>query len=185
MRMRIVHAALFLGFALLLLACVGVTKAESANVTATPSASLGPSYHSNIFNSSSNEESDYVFRAVPRLVMSLGSPSTKAELGGAIEAEKYADHDELDNADATKTMDFRLVRTGPRSTITPSARYVETNDITRRYLFAPSDIPTTEPIVPVETLIAERVQTKEYSGALQISYLVSPKVTLGIGGGGL
>jgi hypothetical protein len=185
MRIRLIHGALVPGFALLLLACVAVSQAESANVNATPSLSLGASYDSNILNSSSNEESDYVFRAVPRLVISLESPTTKAEFGGAIEAEKYADHDELDNADATKSVDFRLVRTGPRSTISPSARYVETNDITRRYLFAPSDIPITEPIVPVETLIAERVQTKEYSGALQISYLVSPKVTLGIGGAGL
>ena len=184
MRIRLVPAALVPGLALLLLACVGVTKAESANVNATPSLSLGANYDSNILNSSSNEESDYVFRAVPRLVISLESPTTKAELGGAIEAEKYADHDELDNDTATKSVDFRLVRTGARATISPSARYVETNDLTRRYLFAPSDIPTPEPAVPVETLIAERVQTKEYSGALQISYLVSPKVRLGVGGGG-
>ena len=184
MRMRLVHAALVHGFLLLLLACVAVPEAESANVNARPSLSLGASYDSNIFNSSFNEESDYVFRAVPRLVFSIESPTTRAELGGAIEAEKYADHDELNNADATKSVDFRLVRTGPRATISPSARYVETNDITRRNLFAPSDIPTTEPDVPVETLIAQRVRTKDYSGALQISYIVSPKVTLGIGGGG-
>ena len=185
MRIRLVNAALFNALILLLIACIGVTEAESANVNATPSLSLGASYDSNILNSSSNEESDYVFRAVPRLVISLESPTTKAELGGAIEAEKYADHDEFDNDASTKSVDFRLVRTVPRATITPSVRYVETNDITRRYLFAPSDIPTPEPVVPVETLIAERVRTKEYSGALQISYLVSPEVTLGIGGGGL
>jgi len=169
-----------------LLVCFFVPGAESANLNATPSISLGTSWDSNIFYTASDEQSDYVFRAVPSIILSLEGPTTKAELGGAIVAERYADHDELDSADATKSVDFRLVHTGPRSTIAPYARYVETNDITQRNILAPTVSGTPEPGAPPDaTLISGRVNTEEYSGGLRFSYLLSPNTTLGIGGGGL
>lgn len=162
-----------------------VSRADAANLNATPSLLIGAGWDSNIFNTESNEQTDYVFRAAPRLSLSLEGPTTKAELIGGIEGEKYADHDELDEAAATKTVGFRLVRTGPRMTITPSARFVETNDVTRRGIFALEPVPAPDPgFLPVETVIAERVRSKDYSGALQISFLLSPTTTLAIGGSG-
>lgn len=166
-----------------ILAWAAVPEAGAANLNATPSLTLGASWDSNIFNTASDEESDYVFRAAPRLSLSLEGPTTRAELTGGIEGEKYADHEELDEATATKSAEFRLTRTGPRLTITPSARFVETNDVTRRGIFSLEPAPVPEPgFLPEESVIAERIRSKIYSGALPLSYLLSPKLTLGLGG---
>jgi len=163
------------------MACIH--RAEAANFDATPSISLGAGWDSNIFNDATDEQDDYVFRAVPRLSFGVASPTVKMTLTGAVEGEKYADHDELDNADTTKSVDFRLVRTGPRLTFSPSARYVDTDDVTRRDIAAPLDGAAPPPgELPPESLITERVRSKVFSGSLQLSYLLSEKVTLGIGG---
>lgn len=174
---------LFFGF---LTIVFSVHRADAANLDVTPSILLGASWDSNIFNTESNEQTDYVFRGAPRLTFTVSSPTVRMDLTGAVEGEKYAEHDELDNADTTKSVDFRLVRTGPRLTFAPSVRFVETDDITRRNLGVPPDSPPPGPGVPTaESLITERIRTREYSGALQISYLLSRNVTLAVGGGAL
>lgn len=171
-------------FAALVMMSLVAARASAANLNATPSLALSGSWDSNIFNTELNEESDYVFRAAPRLSLALEGPTTKGELIGGIEGEKYADHDELDDETATKSVELRLTRRGPRLTITPSARFVETNDTTRRDVLALTADPISAAgVLPVETVITERVRMREFSGALRIAYVLSPTLALDLGGG--
>jgi hypothetical protein len=69
---------------------------EAANINILPSLTLEEEWDSNIFNSSTNEESDFIFRARPALTLYLEAFHSTAKITGGFEYEKYAEFQRFD-----------------------------------------------------------------------------------------
>ena len=89
-RLRVVVAAL------LLLAIPTLARAQ-AGWYLTPSLSLSEEYQSNIFGTSSNEESDFVTRMAPGLILGYFSEPLTFSVSYSIDAEIFAENSELNN----------------------------------------------------------------------------------------
>ncbi|MBI5118528.1 DUF481 domain-containing protein [Candidatus Poribacteria bacterium] len=153
-------------------------------MNAIPSLSLEERYDSNVFNTAADEKSDYVFRAIPKLTLSIAAFSASVNLSGGFELERYAKHHELDSGTATKNYELAAaepLRITPRFSIHPSARFVETRDAVRRNALTQSPEPG---LPPSETVVTTRTGVRDISGSLQLVYLLLPAVDLEIGGGG-
>lgn len=164
-------------------AIFAVSSAESANFIATPQLMLEERWDSNIENSSDNTISDFVLRASPRLTLAMETPDFRIGLMGGIDYQRYASHDELNGKAATV---FGLSTSGPlkftpQLSVTPTIRYVETRDSVRRNELTESTIPG---LPPSESVVTVPTKVREVSGFLQMTYLVSPKLDFGLGGGG-
>jgi hypothetical protein len=160
---------------------------EAANLNILPSLTLEETWDSNIFNARkfTPETSDYIFRARPALTLYLEAFHTTAKITGGFEFEKYADNDQLDETSATNNFDLTVsdpFRITPNFSLHPSASYVETRDSARRNLFSQSESPE---LSPTEAVVTERSKVREYRASLRITYLLSPNVDLGLGGGGV
>jgi hypothetical protein len=161
------------------------SPAESANLIAIPSLSLDERWDTNIFNAPSDAVSDFVFRATPRLTLSIEAFETAINLGGGFDFEKYSKHSELDKNAATKDVNLTTVqplRITPRFSMRPSVRFVETQDAVRRNELTQAVEPG---LPPSESLVTARTEVREISGSLQLTYLLAPNIGLGIGGGGV
>lgn len=171
--------AAFLG----VLSMCAITPAMSANLFATPQISLEERWDSNIQNTPTNELSDFVTKATPRLTLGLDTYQTLLNLTGGIDFESYAKHSEF-NKRAAIFYDLntaRPLRFTPRFSVLPSVRFAETNDPVRRIVLTQSPIAG---LPPSESVLTERTKSREYSGSLQLTYLMTPNVDLGLGGGG-
>lgn len=168
----------------ILLACVVNSHAIAAGLRLEPTVSLEERWDSNVFSTSDNEKSDFVFRARPVLAALITAFETTTKISGGFEFERYADHTELN--DDTAAIDFGLstvepLRFTPRFSIRPSASVVETRDTARRNVL----ITTTEggpEIFPVETVVTERTRSRDYGASLTAHYQVTPRTDLSVGG---
>ena len=168
----------------LVLSCLLSSPGEAANINVIPSISLEGTWDSNIFNTSTNETSDYIYRARPQLSLILEAFHTSAKISGGFEAERYVDHDELNEVSATNNFDLTVnepFRFTPNFSLLPSASYVETRDSARRNRLTQTVSPE---LLPSETVVTARTKVREYRASLHIDYLLSPNVDLGLGGGG-
>lgn len=171
--------------------CIGLVlagtvsgPASAAGLKVTPSIEMDGRYDSNIFNSSTGEESDYVFRATPRLTLTVEGFESSIDLSGGFDIEKYAEHSELDKTIATKNFDLKTgtpLKITPQFTLRPSARYIESRDAYRRNALTM----TTDPALPPsETVVTGRTNVREFAGSLQAIYQFTPNLDLEVGGGG-
>lgn len=168
-----------------LLATAMNAPASAANLRLDPSIALEERWDSNIFNTSSGETSDFIFRARPSLAAVITVFESSATISGGFEFERYADNSELD--DETATVNFRLsisepLRITPRFSLSPSAKLVETLDPTRRNQLVTATEETPE-IGPVETVVTARIRSRDYGAALTATYLVTPRIDFSLGGG--
>jgi hypothetical protein len=175
---RVVLTAGIAMFAFLL-----AVPASAANLNVIPGVSITETWDSNIFNAPSNEESDFIFRAAPRLTLVIQAFHTSASITGGFEIESYADHNELNETVATQNYNLAVpepFRITPRFSLRPLASYLETRDSVRRNELAQAptpELPTTE------SVITERRKLREYRAGLQMGYLLSPNMNLSVGGG--
>ncbi|PWB62344.1 MAG: hypothetical protein C3F14_10055, partial [Deltaproteobacteria bacterium] len=170
--------------ALLAILSVAVAPpAMSANLIVTPKISIEETWDSNIFSVSQNEESDFFTRAIPSLSFSLETYQTTVVLTGSLEYSRYTDHDELNGK---RTMSFGLstgkpLQFTPRFSLQPTVYFVESEDSYRRNQLLASPVPG---LPPSEVVITAPTKTRDIAGSVQLTYLVSPLVDLGLGAGG-
>lgn len=168
---------------LLLLTGSAISPAMSANLIATPGISFDERWDSNIGNASTDETSDFIFRAGPRLQLTLETYQIQVNLTGEVDFERYSKHSEL-NEKASMAYSLNTsapLQFTPRFSVLPSVRFVETNDPARRDALTQDPIPG---LSPSETIVTVRTRSREYAGSLHVTYLLTPKVDFTLGGGG-
>lgn len=168
-------------FAILSIAVV--SPAMSANLIATPGISIGETWDSNIFGTSDNTTSDFITRAVPGLSLSLETFETTIVLNGSLEYSRYASHSEF-NGRRTTTAGLstgKPLQFSPRLSLQPTVRFVETLDSFRRNELLASPVPG---LPPSEVILTVPTKSRDFSGSLQMKYLLTPTVDLGLGAGG-
>jgi len=163
-----------------------IAPAHAERWTLTPSMSLEESWDTNIFNApkGGDEESDFIFRAAPRIALTVIAFQTPIRLTGSTEAEKYASHDELDKWAATQNYGLETrdpLRITPRFSLRPSARYLVTRDSTRRTLLTEGASPE---LPPAEIAVVALTEERTASGSLEMDYRLTPRVDLELGGAG-
>jgi len=117
-------------------------EADAADYRVTPSIRLGQGWDSNIFNTTSNEESDFYFTATPELRLSAATPKISLQLTAGVEGRRYYNNPDISSWNYSEY--FRLSSTdgwklSDRFTVTPEAYYMKTSDQHQRSLYVPID----------------------------------------------
>jgi len=160
-----------------------ISPAMSANWIATPAVSIEESWDSNIFSTSDNTTSDFITRAVPSLALSLETLKTTVVLDGSLAYEHYSSHSELNGRRSTSAglSTGKPLQFSPRLSLQPTVRFVESLDSFRRNPLLANPVPG---LPPSEVIVTVPTKTRDFSGSLLLTYLLTPNVDLGLGAGG-
>jgi hypothetical protein len=171
-----------LAFALLLLLPFRA-GATDLNMDIRPSLLLAQGWDSNVFNRSTDEVSDFFFRASPGLgFLFRTSDNAVINLSGHIEKTWYFNHPEAELHRLTYIV--RLTANGEtritrKLFVTPSGYHFDTVNSTRRTELQPS----ADPVVPPGTIHSyANVRTEEFGGGLVFRYVFTPNLFLRVRG---
>jgi hypothetical protein len=157
--------------------------AEAVRLDMTPSIRLQEEYNSNVYNASTDEVSSLGTRATPGLALTFTS-SDNVTLGLSASFERvWYNNSDAKNAEGD-TWYFRVDSSGgwmltPTLSIVPSVYYLNSTDSYRRSQL----VPTGDPVLPpVSITNYGNTKSEDFGGGLRFDYLVSPNVTVGVGG---
>jgi hypothetical protein len=180
---RFMIARVFAGSVLAAVFCLLAPPDSGAELKAVPSISLEGGWDSNLYNSSTDDVSDVIFRAGPGLTLLFDAFQTTASVSAKFEFEKYIDNKDLE--DNPSAIDLRLstaepMKITPRFSLSPYVGYLETTDSWRQnQLISP---PTTG-IPPADQIVVGKSKQRYYLAGLKMDYLVSPRVDFTLEGG--
>ena len=181
-RHSVARAIVFLAFVTALIPMM-VTDAVGLNMDVIPSIRLEEGWHSNVFNTSTDEVASFGTRVTPAVALRFTSPDN-VMLNVSADYERIWYHKaEAKDADYD-TWNFRINSTGawmltPTMTMTPSVYYINTTDSSRRS----QQVPSGDPVLPPVTITNYGTTNTEDLGAgVNIDYLVTPNVTIGVNG---
>jgi hypothetical protein len=160
-------------------------QADAASILldAIPSIRLEESWNSNVYNASTDKVSSLGTRVTPTLAFKFTSPdNVTLQLSGSYDKIWY-NKSEAKDAESD-TWYFRIESTGgwrltPTLSFLPSVYYVNTTNSYRRTQLVPSGDPL---LPPVSIANNGNTKSQEFGGGLRFAYLVSPNLTLGVGG---
>jgi hypothetical protein len=158
-------------------------RAAGVRLDVIPSVTLGEEWNSNVYSTSTNEVSSFGTRVTPTLGLKLtSSDNVMIQLSGSYDKIWYNNTDAKDAE--TNTWYFRVDSSGgwsltPNLAVVPSVYYLNTTDSYRRSQLAPSGDLT---LPPVNITNYGNTKSYDFGGGLRFDYLVSPVVTVGIGG---
>jgi hypothetical protein len=157
--------------------------AEAVRLDMNPSIRLQEEYNSNVYNASTDEVSSLGTRATPGLALTFTS-SDNVTLGLSASFERvWYNNSDAKNAEGD-TWYFRVDSSGgwmltPTLSIVPSVYYLNSTDSYRRSQL----VPTGDPVLPpVSITNYGNTKSEDFGGGLRFDYLVSPNVTVGVGG---
>lgn len=171
---------------LAMLAAIGIllpaARAAAAKLDVTPSISLDQTYDSNVFNTNGNEREDFILRATPALTFSLKMPETTLNLRSSVTSDTYYKYTERNSNSSAVSLgiDATPIRVTPRFSVAPSGHFVQARDSFRRNQLVPSEDPLLPASIASETATRK---SRDFGGALRVSYLVTPNTDFSVGGG--
>ncbi|MBF8260157.1 MAG: hypothetical protein HW377_2531, partial [Actinobacteria bacterium] len=168
------------------IAAIGIllpaSRASAAKLDVTPSISLDQTYDSNVFNTDGNEKGDFFLRVTPAVTFSLKMPETTLSLRSSVTSDTYYKYTNLNSNSSAVSLgiDATPIRVTPRFSVAPSGHFVQARDSYRRNQLVPSEDPLIPPSIAAETATRK---SRDFGGALRVSYLVTPKTDFSVGGG--
>ena len=168
------------------LAAIGIllpaSRAVAARIDVTPSISLDQTYDSNVFNTNGDEKEDFILRAIPAVTFSLKMPQTTLNLRSSVTSDTYYKYTNLNSNSSAISLgiDATPIRVTPRFSVAPSGHFVQARDSYRRNQLVPSEDPLIPPSIAAESATRK---SRDFGGALRVSYLVTPNTDFSVGGG--
>jgi len=159
------------------------TDAAGIQMDLIPSARVEEGWHSNVFNTSTNEVSSLATRVTPGLTLQFTTiDNVVMRLSGNYEKVWY--HDSEANEANSETTHFRVDSTGdwrltPTWSMLPSVFYINTTDSFRRTQLVPSG----DPVIPPVTITNYGdTETETFGGGARFNYQATQNTTLGMDG---
>ena len=158
------------------------SRAVAAKLDVTPSISLDQTYDSNVFNTNGNEKEDFILRVTPALTFSVRMPETTMNLRTSLTSDTYYKYTERNSTSSAISLviDATPISVTPRFSVAPSGYFVQARDSFRRNQLIPSGDPLIQPSIASETATRK---SRDFGGALRVSYLVTPSIDFSVGGG--
>ena len=157
--------------------------AVDVNMDVRPSVLLAQGWDSNIFNRSTDEVSDFFFRASPGLsFLFRTSDNAVINLSGNIEKTWYFNYPEAELDRFTYIV--RLTANGEtrltsKLFMTPSGYHFDTVNSTRRTELQPA----ADPVTPPGTIASfANIRTEEFGGGLVLRYVFTPNLFIRVRG---
>jgi hypothetical protein len=150
-----------------------ICSVNAAELRATPSIRLGQGWNSNIFQTSTNEVSDFYFTAAPGLTLAAATPTFSLQLTGGMEGRWYYDHPDISSSKYSKYLNLASPegwKATDRVSLIPMLYFLESSSQTQRSLLV-----TTDPSLPTPGITEYGLRKVRNAGAsVGLRYQATP-----------